>query len=282
MSEYLYTHDALTVPRGDDAGQLLAPRTQCDADSQLDVAAFRDRGFLILKDAAASDAIARAAAYVATHEACWSAPSGTRPDDWRMHRDQRLDAPVADGHLPILDLLREPRLAAAIRCLAGAEAHAVSYTQVARRTPAPRKARRKNLPDTSYHIDGEANASGARFPDVFSLLVAVALTPHERPGMGNLTVFPQGHLRDWRQYPDWKRDKALPDIGRPYEVPLAVGDAVLCHPLLPHRGGRNDSDASRDLVFFRVQLAGIDYATPERAAALLADPWAELRVPSSA
>ena len=100
--------------------------------------------------------------------------------------------------------------------------------------------------------------------------------------MGNLTVFPGGHLRDWRQYPDWKRDKALPDIGRPYEVPLGVGDAVLCHPLLPHRGGRNDSDSSRDLVFFRVQLAGIEYATPERAAALLADPWAELRVPSSA
>ena len=131
-----------------------------------------------------------------------------------MHRDQRLDAPVADGHLPILDLLREPRLAAAIRCLAGAEAHAMSYTQVARRTPAPRKARR-DLPDTSYHIDGEANASGARLtdPDVFSLLVAVALTPHERPGMGNLTVFPRGHLRDWRQYPDWKRDKGARTSG---------------------------------------------------------------------
>ena len=92
--------------------------------------------------------------------------------------------------------------------------------------------------------------------------------------MGNLAVFPGGHLRDWRQYPDWKRDKALPDIGRPY--------AVLCHPLLPHRGGRNDSESSRDLVFFRVQLAGVEYATPERAAALLADPWAELRVMSSA
>ena len=100
--------------------------------------------------------------------------------------------------------------------------------------------------------------------------------------MGNLTVFPGGHLRDWRQYPDWKRDKALPDIGRPYEVPLGVGDAVLCHPLLPHRGGRNDSESSRDLVFFRVQLAGIEYATPERAAALLADPWVELRFQSSA
>ena len=97
MSEYLYTHDALTVPRGDDAGQLLAPRPPCDADSQLDVAAFRDRGFLILKNAADSDAIARAAAYVATHEACWSAPSGTRPDDWRMHRDQHLDAPLSVG-----------------------------------------------------------------------------------------------------------------------------------------------------------------------------------------
>ena len=168
-SEYLYTHDALTVPRGDDAGQLLAPRPQCDADSQLDVAAFRDRGFLILKDAAASDAIARAAAYVATHEACW-APSGTRPDDWRMHRDQRLDAPVADGHLPILDLLREPRLAAAIRCLAGSEGARRVVHPSRPADPAPRKARRRDLPDTSYHIDGEANSSGARFPDVFSLL----------------------------------------------------------------------------------------------------------------
>ena len=124
-------------------------------------------------------------AYVATHEAAGAHRAARAPDDWRMHRDQRLDAPVADGHLPILDLLREPRLAAAIRCLAGSEALAVSYTQVARRTPAPRKARRRDLPDTSYHIDGEANASGARFPDVFSLLVAVALTPHERPGVGN-------------------------------------------------------------------------------------------------
>ena len=127
MSDYLYTHDALTVPRGADAGASLELRA-ATACPPLDVAKFRDDGFLILKDAAASDAIARAAAYVATHEACWSAPSGTRPDDWRMHRDQRLDAPVADGHLPILDLLREPRLAAAIRGLAGAEAHAVSYT----------------------------------------------------------------------------------------------------------------------------------------------------------
>ena len=91
MSEYLYTHSALTVPRGDDAGQLLESRAAA-ACPPLDVAKFRDDGFLILKDAAASDAIARAAAYVATHEACWSAPSGTRPDDWRMHRDQRLVA----------------------------------------------------------------------------------------------------------------------------------------------------------------------------------------------
>ena len=119
----------------------------------------------------------------------------------------------------------------------------------------------------------------ARFPDVFSFC-RVALTPHERPGMGNLTVFPQGHLRDWRQYPDWKRDKALPDIGRPYEVPLGVGDAVLCHPLLPHRGGRNDSEWSRDLVF-RVQLAGID-ATADARRRCSRTQRAELQVPSSA
>ena len=279
MSEYLYTHDALTVPRGDDAGQLLAPRTQCDADSQLDVAAFRDRGFLILKDAAASDAIARAAAYVATHEACWSAPSGTRPHDWRMHRDQHLDEPVADGHLPILDLPGNRGSRRRTACLAGAEAPRRVHSK-SPGGPRPRAKRAANLPDRA--ITSMAKQTPPEHASRRALFTRrVALTPHERPGMGNLTVFP-GHLRDWRQYPDWKRDKALPDIGRPYEVPLAVGDAVLCHPLLPHRGGRNDSESSRDLVFFRVQLAGIEYATPERATALLADPWVELRFQSSA
>ena len=40
MSEYLYTHDALTVPRGDDAGQLLeSPQA---AVSTTDAAKFRD------------------------------------------------------------------------------------------------------------------------------------------------------------------------------------------------------------------------------------------------
>lgn len=59
-------------------------------------------------------------------------------------------------------------------------------------------------------------------------------------------------------------------------VLLDVGDAVVAHPLLPHRGGRNSSVSTRETVFFRLQLEGIDYAAPERAAALLHDPFYEL------
>ena len=142
----------------------------------------------------------------------WSAPSGTRPD-WRMHRDQRLDAPVADGHLPILDLLREPRLAAA-----------VAAWRVPRRTrcrtrkslggPRPsRKARRKN-PDTS--ITSMAKQTPREHASRRVLFTRrVALTPHERPGMG--TVFPGGHPR-LAPVSGLEARQALPDIGRPYEV----------------------------------------------------------------
>lgn len=57
---------------------------------------------------------------------------------------------------------------------------------------------------------------------------------------------------------------------------LDVGDAVIAHPLLPHRGGRNCSDSTRQLVFFRLQLEDIDYTSPERGERLLSHPFSEL------
>ena len=108
------------------------------------------------------------------------------------------------------------------------------------------------------------------------VLAAVALTPHLEPGMGNLSVFPGAHLRDWTSYPDWKRTRTLPDLGPVVEIVLDAGDACLVHPLLPHRGGRNESSVDRDVAFYRVQRDGVDYASAERAVRLLAEPFAEL------
>lgn len=150
------------------------------------------------------------------------------------------------------------------------------------RTPLRKRQGQKDTrPGTAFHIDGEANARGSRFPDHFSVIVAVALSRQTAPDCGNLSVFSSHHAsRHWRDYPDMKRGRTLPDLGAPVQVPLDVGDVVLVHPLLPHRGGTNCSDTTRELVFFRVQYAHVDYESRERSEALLDDPDSELRLPA--
>lgn len=71
-------------------------------------------------------------------------------------------------------------------------------------------------------------------------------------------------------------DSVFSQLGAPTEILLDAGDAVFAHPLLPHFGGRNTAERVRELAFFRIQLEGIDYAAPSRAAALLASPMCEL------
>ena len=220
-------------------------------------------------------------------------------------------------------LLASERLYAAVSSLIGPPSGSF-YTQVARRTPSrgathsgaaasasgaeccyppcrppadgvrPHDAR----PGTNYHLDGQANASGARFPDHFSLLVAVAVSDQTEADSGQFTVFPGSHTRSWHAYPEVKllanaskrsgasaattttTKRTLPDLGAPHAVHLAPGDAVLAHPLLAHRGGRNyNACRSRDLIFFRCQAAGVDYNSPARSASFLDDPWSEF-VPS--
>jgi ectoine hydroxylase-related dioxygenase (phytanoyl-CoA dioxygenase family) len=131
--------------------------------------------------------------------------------------------------------------------------------------------------------------------------------------MGNFTVFPGWHRRrDWSNYPDEKRTKTLPDLGTPAHVCLHAGDAVVAHVLLPHRGGKNTTAArtppaegcscvasdtadapahapvtslespwhipanTREMVFFRVRVEGVDYEAPSRAARVLENVWCEL------
>ena len=89
-----------------------------------------------------------------------------------------------------------------------------------------------------------------------------------------------------------KKDGALPDLGTPTQIQLMAGDVIFAHLLLPHRGGRNvyrhgnpPDDYSRavpwgtrEMVYFRIKAAGVDYASIERSRSILKDPWAEYNV----
>ena len=102
-------------------------------------------------------------------------------------------------HPEFLRLLTEsPRLWSKSTALIGRPAGSF-YTQVASRTPSegatPRAAvaeadgggegsvrPRDDRGGREYHLDGQANASGARFPDHFSLLLGVAIASPGFPG----------------------------------------------------------------------------------------------------
>lgn len=280
----LYTHNELHVPPGPDAGCVLpawAAGAASPAAVEAAAASLAASGWCVVARACSVDAVATARAYVAARGIDWALPR-LRPDDWRCHLSQGLDAGsrVPDGHAALLALLRDsPVLAAILRALGGgAMPREVLYTQVAYRTPLRRRrGERDDRPGTAFHIDGEANARGARFPDHFSLLVAVALSDQRAPDGGNLSVFDGHHARtNWSAYPDLKRRRALPDLGRATQIALAPGDAALVHPLLPHRGGVNGSDATRELVFFRLRWRAVDYASHARGASLLERPLVEL------
>lgn len=264
----LYTHMSLHVPQGDDAGSRLTPVLSTEAVDDVVCRSLWNDGYAVLKSAVPMERVDAARAYVAKESKKWIG-GRRRPDDWRMHYRQRFDEPLRDGHGVILDLVSP--LLSTVHGLTRARPVGVFYTQLAYRTPTTKRIRL-----TAYHIDGEANACGARFPDSFSLIIAVALSSQMQSGMGNFTVFPGAHRRDWSDYPHLKRHRQLPDLGPPLEVLLDPGDAVLVHPLLPHRGGSNSSETIRELAFFRIQVDGVLYDSSLRAESLLQDPFAEL------
>lgn len=171
----------------------------------------------------------------------------------------------------------------------------IFYSQIAFRTPVPASLRQSDVPDylvgAEYHLDGQANASGERFPDHWTVLVGIALVDILTEDMGNFTVFPGAHIaRDWKSYPNEKRSKTLPSFSELHKICMRQGDAVLCHVLLPHRGGKNtlepiDREAdsvirhiqtqTREMVFFRVKAKDINYTQKERSLRVLENPWHE-------
>lgn len=210
----IYAHDFLHVPIGPDAEcsyDGFLPRLQNPAARKKvgddGLRALASQGYTILPRAAAIETVDRARAYVSEHRALWAAQARCRSDDWRMHYMQGLDGScrLRDGHTPIADLLcaSQSIFDFVTQASQGRPPVGMFYTQVAYRTPVTVKTPPQR-PD-SYHLDGEANAIGSRFPDHFSLIVGIALSPQRRVGCGNFSVFPGAHLRDWTAYADLKR-----------------------------------------------------------------------------
>ena len=113
-----------------------------------------------------------------------------RPDDWRFHFMLNIQDTSTLASDPILDLLiHSPQILDFIVRVIG-DISGLFYTQVAIRTPVDnnmnRKKRkrtsRKTCPEfehrkarTDYHIDGQANQTGSRFPDYWTIIVGIAL-----------------------------------------------------------------------------------------------------------
>jgi len=314
---------------------------------------FLQNGFFCVENAVSEQALREARTYVNAHYKKWVKTS-KRQDDWRCHLMVDLtDAERPVEHPALMNLLlRSPSLLGRIEHLTGSRVSSIFYSQVAFRTPLSAKQIAQQMahpvpdysPGAEYHLDGQANSSGTRFPDPWSVLVGIALVDICTEDKGNFTVFPGWHTRrDWSQYPDEKRTKTLPDLGTPTHVCLKAGDAVIAHVLLPHRGGKNtisssiasnshtsqsappnvsteedqegsavDSEQSsiasqlpppkakhvanhappvphpfggterwdipantREMVFFRVRVHGVDYESSQRGPAILRDPWCE-------
>lgn len=283
------------------------------------IAAFAKVGYCVLSSAVSNETVRNARLYINEHYKSWLKQS-KRQDDWRCH----LMTDVSGDHGPVehpavLDLiLQSPTLIRFIQTITKSCIAGIFYSQVAFRTPllSRKLTGDAQVPDyatgAEYHLDGQANASGTRFPDPWSVLVGIALVDITTEDKGNFTVFPGWHTgRDWSNYPEEKRTKTLPNLGTPTHICLKAGDAVLVHVLLPHRGGKNTvslhatSTASassctedkcsdpiegsgsnlphpwnipantREMVFIRVRVAGVPYESPERGPALLRDPMCE-------
>lgn len=221
-----------------------------------------------------------------------------RCDDWRLHFQIDLINERVHEHVPILNLLiKSPKILGKLKCLMNTDISGIFYSQIAYRTPVSSSHRSEYYtPGAEYHIDGQANASGDRFPDYWTVQIGIALVDIVTKDMGNFTVFPGTHsLVKWNNYCNQKKTKTLPSLGEPDRVCLKAGDVVFAHVLLPHRGGKNVSEVeslekidnmcplniknippmTREMIFMRIQGKGIDYSSESRAIALLENPWLE-------
>ena len=265
--------------------------------SQQDAEEFYREGFFIAESCVDSLIIDSARRYIDDNYFKFLKAS-KRQDDWRIHFQLDLtNAELNVEHAPILDLLlKSPKIMGRLKCLLGCELAGIFYSQIALRTPVTSGSREEFYsPGAEYHIDGQANASGDRFPDPWSVQVGIALVDMITEDMGNFTVFPKGHVsRSWRDYCEEKKTKTLPNLGPPHKICLKAGDVVFVHCLLPHRGGKNihlvtDEEISsfsivnnipkktREMVFIRIKGENINYEAPERSSKVIEDPWDDFK-----
>lgn len=256
-------------------------------------------GFFQTIDVVPSHLLRKAREYINEQYDRWMKIS-RRQDDWRIHLMVDLTEleTTAVEHVPVLDLLlQSPALLVKLEAIMGSKPCGIFYNQVAYRTPLvnPKPSVMEYSPGAEYHIDGQANGYGTRFPDPWSVLVGVALVDIDSLNMGNFTIFPGTHRSvNWSNYPSEKRSKTLPSLGEPYRVSLKAGCAVFAHVLLPHRGGKNIMTAdrmevnsidylglpkipkaTREMVFFRVKASHMNYLDPLRNSKLINNPLSE-------
>jgi len=244
---------------------------------------FYEDGYFKAPDLVSLSLITHARLYINSQYHNWLKIS-KRQDDWRIHLrvnfDELSTSPVE--HAPLLNLLlQSPGILQRLDKLMNAKPVGCFYNQVAYRTPLKnyKPSILEYTVGAEYHIDGNANATGTRFPDPWSILVGIALVDIETTEMGNFTVFPGFHAQCcWKSYPLEKKMKELPSLGEPKKVCLKAGSVVFVHVLLPHRGGKNiltpkDVEASginydnltnipkatREMVLFRIRGEGIPY-----------------------
>eukprot|EP01038_Epipyxis_sp_PR26KG_P011272 gene11272-15123_t len=260
---------------------------------------FYDKGYFILDNAVENTLIFEARNYIDAHYIKWLKHT-KRQDDWRSHFCLDLmDMEKPMENAPVLDLLLlSPIIVDKLYGLMG-QISGIFYSQIAFRTPISGKASKINVngsiedyqPGGDYHLDGQANASGDRFPDHWTVLVGIALVDIISEDMGNFTVFPCSHTsRSWINYPEEKKAKSLPNLGEPVKICLKAGDVIFAHVLLAHRGGKNtlpskviDRDDyvknikpnTREMVFFRVQAQNINYNSKDRSLEVINNPWIE-------
>lgn len=271
---------------------------------------FFEKGLFIGKSLVEQHLIDAARCYIDNNYTTWMKKS-RRQDDWRIHLmlnfEDLAENPVE--HAPVLRLLLEsPKVLQKLYGLMGCAPCGTFYNQIAYRTPLAFQPRGNAVPldyqaGAEYHIDGNCNAEGTRFPDPFTVLIGVALVDVTTEDKGNFTVFPGAHAsRDWSNYPAEKCAKALPSLGEAHKVCLGVGDVFFAHSLLPHRGGKNvltkeeiesnhtipilDENGeniikhiqpgTREIAIFRIRGRGIVY-DDDRGKSVLTDPWVEHR-----
>jgi hypothetical protein len=135
------------------------------------------------------------------------------------------------------------------------------------------------------HVDGISPPSPDGTPGTFSLLAGAWLTDHSEANQGNLWVWPGTHLR-FGAYLACHGPDALSrlhpepyppvELGEPVQVTGPAGSVLFAHYLLAHNIGGHDGPSGapmRQVVYYRLQAAG--HRARWRAA--VTDPLAEFR-----